>query len=685
MGEAERVKLILSANNDCFAQIENVMEDIDFKEAVSREALMHLAPDLMARVTKPVEQALSTAGMAIEQIDQVILVGGGTRVPKVQELLTEFVGSELGKSLNTDESAAMGAVYKAADLSTGFKVKKFLTKDAVVFPIDVDFSRSLDGEEGVKKVRRTLFGRMNPYPQKKIMTFNKHQADFTFYVNYADMDYLGKDEVERVGSMNLTSVLVKGVKEALDKNLVGENIETKGVKAHFQLDDSGILSVSSVESTFEKTISPEEQEAEEEYEDKKDESIDWSKLGDTISNYFKSEGKEGEEDTDKEKAAKDFIKETIEKDEKEKKAKEKKDEKKDKKEKEKKKDDKPKEPKKPKIETIKTDLDSEDSRMDLPLLDGDTFEASRAKLAALDKADKERVEKETALNELQSFNFNLGDKIYQEDHEAASTEAERETIQAEVSKVSDWLDEEAGIETPLEDFTSRLKVLRDLAAPIFARVREHRERPEWLENLKQSLNHSTTFLKTSSEKIVNVIEEERLFKEKELEQLEKKIAEVEKWRDEKLAEQGSTPLSEMPKLTVSMINSKIGDLEREVQYLIRKAKMKKAELERAKLKAEADAAKAEADKKKAEKKAKKKKAKEAKEGEEEKASSDGEGETIPPTEAPPAGDGESIKDPSEEKPESEAEGVEEPVVEEGESVDSKEDAQKSDAEEHVEL
>merc|ERR1719422_1111048 len=59
--------------------------------------------------------------------------------------------------------------------------------------------------------------------------------------------------------------------------------------------------------------------------------------------------------------------------------------------------------------------------MDLPLLDGDTFEASKAKLAALDKADKERVEKETALNELQSFNFDLGDKIYQEDHEAAST------------------------------------------------------------------------------------------------------------------------------------------------------------------------------------------------------------------------------------------------------------------------
>merc|ERR1719242_2103851 len=186
-----------------------------------------------------------------------------------------------------------------------------------------------------------------------------------------------------------------------------------------------------------------------------------------------------------------------------------------------KKDDKPKEPKKPKIETTKTDLDTEDSRMDLPLLDGDTFEASRAKLAALDKADKERVEKETALNELQSFNFDLGDKIYQEDHEAASTEAEREAIQAEVSKISDWLDEEAGIDTTLEEFTSRLKALKDLAAPIFARVREHRERPEMLENLKQSLNHSNTFLLASREKNDQAAEEEKLFKEKELEQLEK--------------------------------------------------------------------------------------------------------------------------------------------------------------------
>merc|ERR1712025_798901 len=145
--EAERVKLILSANTECFAQVENVMEDIDFKHPMTRDKLMEMSADLMDRVTGPVQRALTTASMSMENIDQVILVGGGTRVPKVQELLTEFVGQELGKSLNTDESAAMGAVYRSADLSTGFKVKKFLTKDAVLFPIDVDFERVVSSEE----------------------------------------------------------------------------------------------------------------------------------------------------------------------------------------------------------------------------------------------------------------------------------------------------------------------------------------------------------------------------------------------------------------------------------------------------------------------------------------------------------------------------------------------------------
>merc|ERR1711911_199360 len=67
--------------------------------------------------------------------------------------------------------------------------------------------------------------------------------------------------------------------------------------------------------------------------------------------------------------------------------------------------------------------------------------------------------------------------------------------------------------------------------------------------------------------------DEGLFTAKELQSLEKKISDVEKWRDEKLEEQEKQPLSEMPKLTVSLIKSKIQDLDSEVQLLIGKARM----------------------------------------------------------------------------------------------------------------
>lgn len=255
--EAGRLKNVLSANMEHPAQIEGLLDEQDFKLLVNREEMENLVQDLFERVGKPVEQALKTAHLTMDVVSQVVLVGAGTRVPKVQEYLQKTVGRELAKNLNTDEAAAMGAVYKAADLSTGFKVAKFITKDAVVFPIQVTFERNT--EEGVKVVKRTLFGLMNPYPQKKIITFNKHIDDFRFNVNYADLDHLSNDEILNVGSTNLSEYKLTGVAAALKRN-IGENIETKGIKAHFAMDDSGLLNLVNVELVVEKTIIPTEEE-----------------------------------------------------------------------------------------------------------------------------------------------------------------------------------------------------------------------------------------------------------------------------------------------------------------------------------------------------------------------------------------------------------------------------------------
>lgn len=174
--------------------------------------------------------------------------------------MQKAVNRELSKNLNTDEAALMGAVYKAADLSTGFKVTKFLTKDAVIYPIQVVFERAT--EDGTKQVKRTLFGLMNPYPQKKIITFNKHTSDFSFNVNYSDLDYLPANEIENIGTTDLAEYKLTGVADAFKKN-TGDNIESKGIKAHFGMDESGVLKLINVELVLEKTVKPEDEEEEE--------------------------------------------------------------------------------------------------------------------------------------------------------------------------------------------------------------------------------------------------------------------------------------------------------------------------------------------------------------------------------------------------------------------------------------
>lgn len=119
----------------------------------------------------------------------------------------------------------------------------------------MDFERELDANEDGKKVvkivKRTLFPSMNPYPQKKVLTFNKHNEDFAFYVNYGNMSTLPEAEVAVLGSKNLSKVQLNGIAATLAKHKDDE-AEFKGIKAHFAIDDSGLISLTTVESTFEK-------------------------------------------------------------------------------------------------------------------------------------------------------------------------------------------------------------------------------------------------------------------------------------------------------------------------------------------------------------------------------------------------------------------------------------------------
>jgi hypoxia up-regulated 1 len=507
----------------------------------------------------------------MDVIDQVILVGAGTRVPKVQEALVTAYGRELGKSLNTDEAAAMGAVYKAADLSTGFKVKKFLTKDAVIFPILVDFEREIENEgsntKTIKIIRRTLFAPMNPYPQKKILTFNKHVSDFTFYVSYGDLP-VPAHEALAVGSPNITKVELSGVAAAIEKHKA-EGVECKGVKAHFSMDESGIFSLSQVEIVFEKNSTE---------PDASEDTL--SKLGSAFSSLF-SGSSEAESSTPKPEddqtngeeqkadaepadngnaSSSDGQKQNATVNQTEADAA---------------KQNATATPKKPKVVVIKENLDLVSHNLDVPTLDGSKLTASATKLNALNEADKKRALTERSRNTLEAFVLDMANKIYSSEYESYVTEEEREKIGKACQEISDWLYED-GSNADREVYDEKFKSLKLMTKEVEDRVREHKDRPDALDALDKMINISKGFLDSSK----NVPEDQQYFTDVEVATLDKLLTETLEWRAKKLKEQEQTPLTKTPALTVRMIAEKLDALDREVKYMVNKARVNKLKKQR---------------------------------------------------------------------------------------------------------
>lgn len=116
--EVERAKRILSSQMSTKIDIENFFEGKDLSETLTRAKFEELNADLFRKTMKPVEQVLKDAGVKKEDVDDVVLVGGSTRIPKVQQLLKDFFdGKEPSKSINPDEAVAWGAAVQGGVLA----------------------------------------------------------------------------------------------------------------------------------------------------------------------------------------------------------------------------------------------------------------------------------------------------------------------------------------------------------------------------------------------------------------------------------------------------------------------------------------------------------------------------------------------------------------------------------------
>jgi len=116
--EVEKAKRTLSSQQSTRLEIESFEDGNDFSETLTRAKFEELNLDLFRKTMKPVEQVLKDAGVKKEEIDEVVLVGGSTRIPKVQQLLKEFFGGrDPSKGINPDEAVAYGAAVQGGILS----------------------------------------------------------------------------------------------------------------------------------------------------------------------------------------------------------------------------------------------------------------------------------------------------------------------------------------------------------------------------------------------------------------------------------------------------------------------------------------------------------------------------------------------------------------------------------------
>ncbi|KAF8353738.1 hypothetical protein PRIPAC_95361 [Pristionchus pacificus] len=576
--EAERVKQILSANSHTFAQIENVHEDTDFRTEVNREQFEALIEDLDDRIRKPITDALVMADMDLSKIDQIVLMGAGTRIPRVKAVLSSAVGGrELGNFLNTDEAIAMGAVYQSAKLSKSFKVLTFDIQEPVLFPVKIDFE-SQDEQGNKKAASKVLFGHKTFYPaNKKIVTLNSYSDDFTIALNYADLHF---DEIQATefGSRNLSSISVEGVKVKMEEAMSGEGSVFKGFKVHVRIDDSGIVSLDKVELNVEQPPPPKtaEEIAEEEAalaeEEAKKKEEEEKKKNDQEKKEDDQEKKEG--DDDKKEDTKDDMKE------------EKKEEKKVEEKKEKKKEE-------PKPKKIRVKMTVKSEHTDLTLPNEEEIVAAKKILAEFESIEAAKQAREEAQNGLEATLYDLNDKLETKEGVIEfMTQEEQEKLQAQVSLLRTWMEDEAGMDTTTEEFTDKKKSVDDITEAGRKRMDEYRAFPQAKADLDALFNSTEMFLTLAANMTKkDETDEEGIFNDTEITTLRTKYEEIQQWFEEKVTAQVNAAKSDDPSVTQDEIQEKGVQLQREVKYLYNKMASYKPKIKKEEKKEESTAEK----------------------------------------------------------------------------------------------
>ncbi|KAJ3300235.1 Hypoxia up-regulated protein 1 [Borealophlyctis nickersoniae] len=526
--EANRVKQILSANQETFASVEGLLPEVDFKMKLTRSMLEEISKDVIDRVPGPVSDILKSANLREDEIDSIVLVGGGVRVPAVQTKLRELVGEDkIAQNVNGDEAAVLGAGWEAAKISKQFRIGKDIRiKDINEHPVEFVYDAEPSGSSKTRTFRTTLLTQQTALGAKKLVNF-KRTTDFAFDLAYKEGN-----------KATIVHTTVSGLAKAFETY---PNATDSKVKVTIDLDESGLISVGEGYAVFE--ITRQEKPS----------------LKDTVLNFFGAGKKEGDVEKEEQTAGAEADS---------------------------------KEGESNSTQTVsnntqgvapanstagvkkvteKVNLNMNVQWRTVVPLDEETKLQMKKRIGDMDAEDQQRRLREEALNTLEGFVYRTKEFLYDEEVEKVSLEDERVKLKEQLDEAGDWLYDE-GANANVEDLNQRLDKLHSLYTPILKRRDEMRERPPAIAALRTVLAEAKKVLRQARYNVTADVApgEKPIYSENELSAVESSLNTTEKWLQEKLAAQDKLELHSEPAVLVHEINTKARAAEIEATMLTMK-------------------------------------------------------------------------------------------------------------------